>query len=49
MDTKVIVRLPSELRDAVAEKAQLEGLTISLVIRQLLKAYTEGKIEIGVK
>ena len=41
------IKMPEKLKKQAQSKAKTEGLTLTFVIHQAVKAYNEGKLEFG--
>ncbi len=45
--TNLTIKMPEKLKRQAQSKAKAEGVTITFVIHQAVKAYNEGKLEFG--
>ncbi len=41
------IKIPKKLKTTAQKKAKAEGLTLTFVIHQAIKAYNDGKLEFG--
>jgi hypothetical protein len=41
------IKIPEKLKLTAQKKAKIEGVTLTFVIHQAIKAYNEGKLEFG--
>lgn len=41
------IKIPEKLKKEAQNKAKMDGVTLTFVIHQAIKAYNEGKIEFG--
>jgi len=46
MQKKIIVRLPSELHEAVKDKAEKELRPVAAIVRRLLEKWVKGQIDL---
>lgn len=45
--TNLTIKMPEKLKRQAQSKAKAEGVTITFVIHQAVKAYNEGKLAFG--
>ncbi len=45
--TNLTIKMPKKLKRQAQRKAKAEGVTITFVIHQAVKAYNEGKLKFG--
>lgn len=45
--SNLTIKMPEKLKRQAQSKAKAEGVTITFVIHQAVKAYNEGKLEFG--